>query len=177
MAEAQQLPSPCDSQFWRIRARLLKRDDPRPLAELAIDEAQRSLELAQLWQATNDDDSAEGERQRANRLQLVAELETGPPPIKARILRLRAAYLLENGQTASAAGLSAEADNVVINYLDGLSTEALKSHNAHNVLDFARISLAEAPTSHYAPRLKKLIASAERTIQNPANAPNNRITS
>ncbi len=170
MTELQSLPPAYDSQFWRIRARLLKRANGRPLSEVAMHEARLSLERATQWSNTDQEASAAGERRRAERLRLLAQFETETPPRRASLLRLRAKELLRHGQTETAATLASEADAILGGYLEKLSTEALQIQNASNVLQFALASLAEDPAGPHAKRLRKLAASARRTIAGAVNA-------
>ncbi len=57
-------------------------------------------------------------------------------------------------------------------YLENMSTEALQIQNASKVLQFAQASLAEDPTGPHAKRLRKLAASARRTIAGAVNLRN-----
>ncbi len=169
MTELQSLPPAYDRQFWRIRARLLKRANGRPLSEVALHEARLSLDRATQWSNTGQETSAAGERRRAERLRLLAQFETEAPPKRASLLRLRARELLRHGQTETAAALASEADAILGRYLENMSTEALQIQNASKVLQFAQASLAEDPTGAHAKRLRKLAASARRTIAGAVN--------
>lgn len=164
MTEMHNMPSIYDSQFWRLRSRLLKRAGAASLVDLALAEARKSLDQAARWTQQGQEPSAEGERRRSRRLELIADLETRDPPYRASILRLRAAELRTHGQSEAASALSADADAIMHDYLVALGPEALKADRAANVLHFARASLDENPRGPHAPRLRKLIASARRTI-------------
>lgn len=164
MTGPQTMPSAYDSEFWRLRARLQQRADGVPLAELALLEAGRSLDRASQWTAANQESSAAGERRRAQRLHLIAQFETHSTAERATILRLRAVELLRHGNADAATALRSEADEMLRLYLESLGAEALRIQNASNVLRFARASLAENPKGLHTGRLRKLIASARRTI-------------
>ena len=165
MTAAHKMPSPYDSDFWRLRARLLKRANGTPLSELALLEARRSLDRAAHWNANNQEASVRGEHRRAERMRVIADLEKRDPPFRFRILHLRASELLQHGQAAPAKVLTDEANGILRQYLPTLSTNALKAHNARQIIDFAEASLTDDPNGPHARRLRELIASARRTVQ------------